>query len=146
MLPFFCEKSSVVIAELNMPLHMRQVFTERIFLRWLLLIKTNTRLNQFVIFKPLLSYCFEETIGFDIKASFTSRPVSRLISWYNNQVIQQNNFDKRLFSSTGLFIDWKSQTEIAASTKFSCGFTFLDEKLREILRTLVFTFYSKSWY
>ena len=33
---------------------------------------------QFIIFKPL-SYCFEETIGFDVKASFTSRPVSRLI-------------------------------------------------------------------
>ena len=29
---------------------------------------------QCVIFKPL-SYCFEETIGFDVKASFTSRRV-----------------------------------------------------------------------
>ena len=37
---------------------------------------------QFVIFKPL-SYCFEETIGFDVKASFASRPESRLIRWYN---------------------------------------------------------------
>ena len=35
--------------------------------------------NHFVIFKPL-SYCFQETIGFDVKASFASRPVSRLIS------------------------------------------------------------------
>ena len=66
---------------------------------------------QCVIFKPL-SYCFEETIGFDVKASFTSRPVSRLISWYNNQVIQQKKFDKRLFSSMGLFMDWKLQTVI----------------------------------
>ena len=33
---------------------------------------------QFVVLKPL-SYCFEETIGFDVKASFASRPVSRLI-------------------------------------------------------------------
>ena len=66
--------------------------------------------TQFVIFKPL-SYYFEETIGFDVKASFASRSVSRLISWYNNQVIQQKNFDKRLFSSTGLFMDWKLQTE-----------------------------------
>ena len=33
---------------------------------------------QFVIFK-LLSYCFEETIGFDVKALFAKRPVSRLI-------------------------------------------------------------------
>ena len=70
---------------------------------------------QFVIFK-LLSYCLEETIGFDVKASFVSRPVSRLIRWYNkpgditNQVILQKNFEKRLFSSTGLFMDWKLQT------------------------------------
>ena len=35
--------------------------------------------TQFVIFN-LLSYCFEEIIGFDVKTSFTSRPVSRLIS------------------------------------------------------------------
>ena len=34
--------------------------------------------DQFVILKPL-SYCFEETIGFDVKASFASRPESRLI-------------------------------------------------------------------
>ena len=37
---------------------------------------------QFVIFKPL-SYYFKETIGFDAKSSFESRPLSRLISWYN---------------------------------------------------------------
>ena len=58
--------------------------------------------SQFAIFKPL-SYCFEETIGFDIKVSFASRPVSLLISWYYNQVILQKNFDKRLFSSIGTF-------------------------------------------
>ena len=39
-------------------------------------------LIQFVIFKPL-SYCFEEAIGFDLKASFASRPMLRLISWYS---------------------------------------------------------------
>ena len=38
--------------------------------------------NQFVIFEPL-SYCFKETIEFDVKASFSSRPVSRLIRWHN---------------------------------------------------------------
>ena len=38
--------------------------------------------TQFVIFKPL-SYYFEETIGFDVKASFIGRPMSRLIRWYN---------------------------------------------------------------
>ena len=37
---------------------------------------------HFVIFKPL-SNCFEEIIVFDVKLSFASRPVSRLIRWYN---------------------------------------------------------------
>ena len=40
------------------------------------------RETQFVIFKPL-SYSFKEKIGFDVKASFASRSVSRLIRWYN---------------------------------------------------------------
>ena len=34
--------------------------------------------KQFVIFNRL-SCCFEETIGFDVKTSFASRPKSRLI-------------------------------------------------------------------
>ena len=38
--------------------------------------------HKFVIFKPL-SYCLEETIGFDVKALFVNRPMSRLIRWYN---------------------------------------------------------------
>ena len=37
-----------------------------------------THLKQFVIFKPL-SYCFKETVGFDVKATFARRPVSGLI-------------------------------------------------------------------
>ena len=51
------------------------------------------RSYQFVIFKPL-SYCFEETIWFNGKASFASRPVSRLINWlgdttrwYNKRIL-----------------------------------------------------------
>ena len=36
------------------------------------------RAVQFVSFKPR-SYYLEETIGFDVKASFASHPVSRLI-------------------------------------------------------------------
>ena len=40
------------------------------------------RINRTQIFKPL-SYCFEETIEFDVKASFASCPLSRLIRWYN---------------------------------------------------------------
>ena len=34
--------------------------------------------HKFVIFEPL-SYCFEETVGFDVKASPASRPEWRLI-------------------------------------------------------------------
>ena len=36
------------------------------------------KIKFFVIFR-LLSYCVEGTIGFDVKASFVSRPVSRLV-------------------------------------------------------------------
>ena len=42
----------------------------------------NSQLSQFVVFKTL-SYFFEGTIEFDVKASFASRPVLRLIRWYN---------------------------------------------------------------
>ena len=42
-------------------------------------------LNQFVIFKPL-SYYFKETIGFDVKATFESPPVSILIRRYNKPI------------------------------------------------------------
>ena len=44
--------------------------------------KVRRRTDQFVVFKPL-RYCFEETIEFEVKVSFASHPVSRLISWYN---------------------------------------------------------------
>ena len=44
---------------------------------------------QFVIFK-LLTFCFFETIGFDVEVSFVSRPLSRLI---------------RLFICKGLDVD-----------------------------------------
>ena len=46
------------------------------------LLEINNKYTQFVIFKPL-SYSFEEIIGFDVKASFASRPESCLIRWYN---------------------------------------------------------------
>ena len=40
--------------------------------------KIHKKTPQFVIFKPL-RHCFEETKGFGVKASFASRPMSRLI-------------------------------------------------------------------
>ena len=42
-------------------------------------------INQFLIFNQLC-YCFEETVGFDVKASFARHPVLHLI------LILQNNF------------------------------------------------------
>ena len=53
--------------------------------------------DQLVIFKPL-SYCFEETIGLDVKASFVSRPVSHLIRWYNKRILRKGYSVPRDFS------------------------------------------------
>ena len=67
---------------------------------------------QFVIFKPL-SCCFKETIRLDVKASFASRPLSRLIRWYNKPGdIATEFWEKAIQShSTGLFMDWKLLTD-----------------------------------
>ena len=75
---------------------------------------------QFVILKPL-SYYFEETIEFDLMASFASCLVSRLIKWYSKPSNITKNFDKRLFTSTGFFMDWKLQTVyLKTSDDFHC--------------------------
>ena len=73
---------------------------------------------HFAIFKPL-SYCFEETIGFDVKTSFASRPVSFLIRWYNKPGETTKSFEKRLFSSTVLYMDWKLQSELQSVMRFT---------------------------
>ena len=39
-----------------------------------------------MIFKSL-SYCFKETTEFDVRALLTSRPLSRLIRWYNKRIL-----------------------------------------------------------
>ena len=52
---------------------------------------------QFLIFNPL-SYCFEEIIGFGVKASFGSRPVSRLIRWYKKRISRKSYSIPRDFS------------------------------------------------
>ena len=54
-------------------------------------------LRQFVIFKPI-SYCFKETMGFDVKASFASHPVSHLIGWYNKPGDITEEFWKKVYS------------------------------------------------
>ena len=57
---------------------------------------------QFIIFKPL-SYCFEETIGFDLKASFASCPLSRLISWYSKPGDITKEYWKKAIQFHGTF-------------------------------------------
>ena len=48
--------------------------------------------TPFVIFKPLI-YCFGKTIGFDVKASLATRPVSRLIRW----ILQTGDITKKFW-------------------------------------------------
>ena len=57
---------------------------------------------QFVIFKPL-RYCFEETIGFDVKTSFSSRPVPRLIRWYKKPRDITKEFREKTIQFHGTF-------------------------------------------
>ena len=54
---------------------------------------------QFVIFIPL-SYCFEKTIAFDVKALFARRPVSQLIKpgEYNKRILGKDYSAPRDFS------------------------------------------------
>ena len=52
--------------------------------------------------KPL-SYCFEETIWFDVKDSFASRPVSRLIKWYNKPGDKTKEFWEKAIQFHGTF-------------------------------------------
>ena len=82
---------------------------------------------QFVILKPL-SYCFKETIRFYVKASFASRPLSRLIRWYNRSVdITKEYWEKAIqFHGTfhGLkiiiiFMDWKLYKSAFYSDSFA---------------------------
>ena len=58
---------------------------------------------EFVVFK-LLSYCFEETIGFDLKVSFVRRSVSRLI--------KPSDLTKGYSVPRGFPLGWKLQTDI----------------------------------
>ena len=58
--------------------------------------------NQFVIFKPL-NYFFEKTIGFDVKASFSGRPRSRLIRWYDKPGDLTKEFWEKAIQFHGTF-------------------------------------------
>ena len=67
--------SQVLILDLEYLFSVHVPFIRILSIRVLFFIRI---LFQFGIFKTL-SYCFEEAIGFNVKASFASSPVSRLI-------------------------------------------------------------------
>ena len=71
---------------------------------------------QFAIFKPL-SYRFRETIGFDVKSSFESRPVSRLIRWYNNPVNKTKEFWEKAIQFNGTFYGLKITNSVTSIIK-----------------------------
>ena len=62
----------------------------------------NIQLTQFVIFEPL-SYCFEETIKFDVKVSYASCLLSRLIKWYNKPGDATKEFWEKVIQFHGTF-------------------------------------------
>ena len=68
-------------------------------------ISTWKPLIQFATFK-LVSYRFEEAVGFDVKASLARRPVLRLMKPGDiTKEFSENYFQKRLFNSTRFFMD-----------------------------------------
>ena len=73
-------------------------------------------LIQFANFK-LLSSCFEEAIGFDVKASLARRPVLRLMKPGDiRKEFSEKNFQKRQFNSTRFFMDRRFKFEFGCST------------------------------
>ena len=59
------------------------------------------------ILKPL-SYCFKETVGFDVKASFASPPVLSLVKPGNIT----KEFQEKVVQFHGRFDGWKLQTAL----------------------------------
>ena len=78
-----------------------------------------------MIFKP-----FKETIGFDVKASFASRPVSRLIRSYNKPDKITKEFWEKAIQFDGIFHELKitnCKSKKAGSAP-ACIYTFLRAK------------------
>ena len=91
--------------------------------------------EQLLIFKPL-SYCFKEAIGFDVKATFTSRPLSRLIRWYNKPSDVTEEFWEQTIQFHGTFHGLKI-TNWGGRGCFNVAYirkknNFLDHKISKI--------------
>ena len=91
-----------------------------------------------VIFKPP-SYCFEETIGFDVKALFASHPVLCRIRWYNKRILRK-----------GYSVPWdfswienhKLNMLLFLNNLFYLSFLFIGNVMK-IYKTNVDSFYKK---
>ena len=96
-------------------------------------------IKQFVIFK-LLSYCFQETIGFDVKVWFQSRPVLRLISRYNKPSdIKKGIWEKTIhLHETSWTENYKLERRTFLSTIRSLGSKLLDCTNYDLTQTLLF--------
>ena len=70
--------------------------------------------SQFVVFK-LLSYSFKETIKFDVRALFASRPLSRLIRWDNKPGNITKEFWEKVIQFHGTFHRLKITNFFASS-------------------------------
>ena len=88
-------------------------------------------IKQFVIFK-LLSYCFQETIGFDVKASNQSIKQTR---WYNKRNLRKNHSSPRDFSWTE---NYKLERRTFLRTIRSLGSKLLDCTNHDLTQTLLF--------
>ena len=105
---------------------------------------------QFVIFKPL-SCCFQETIGFDVKSSLASRPMSRLIRWYNKPGDITKKFWEKAIQFHGIFHRFKitnwygSQPSKFLPPIWWC-FLFLPSKVGFLKRIFLGVIYTKALY
>ena len=93
---------------------------------------------QFLIFKPR-SHCFEETIEFDVKVSFASHPMSRLIRWYNKPGDITKEFWQKVIQFHGTFHGLKITSWIGILIKL-----FLSQ-IKERKRKWGKTIYKTVW-
>ena len=90
-------------------------------------------LYQFAIFKPL-KYCFEETIRFDVRASFANCSVSRLIRWYNKPGDIAKELSEKAIHFHGTFHGLKITSWYVSSMKRE---EYMESELSGIFRVKV---------
>ena len=89
---------------------------------------------QFVIFNSR-SYCLDEIIGIDAKASFASRPVSRLNRRYNKPGYITNEFWEKAIQFHGTFYGFKITNCLATVIGPKLNWETFDDRRYEIFKT-----------